>query len=105
MTDWGPEQVHLSALMLHHPIIRGGSGNLCCGRLGRCRQIGTTTSVSASRCWRRDRAYPLALDINAADGIAAVSFAILHRGRPFSRPRAAANSRVAWYRVTPPDDE
>lgn len=27
--------------------------------------------------WRRDRAYPLALDINATDGIAAVSFAIL----------------------------
>jgi hypothetical protein len=27
--------------------------------------------------WRRDRAYPLAFDINAADGIAAVSFAIL----------------------------
>jgi hypothetical protein len=27
--------------------------------------------------WSGDRAYPLALDINAADGIAAVSFAIL----------------------------
>jgi hypothetical protein len=27
--------------------------------------------------WRRERAYPLALDINAAEGIAAVSFAIL----------------------------
>jgi hypothetical protein len=27
--------------------------------------------------WKADRAYPLALDINAADGIAAVSFAIL----------------------------
>jgi hypothetical protein len=27
--------------------------------------------------WRRDRAYPLALDINAADGIGAVSFATL----------------------------
>lgn len=60
------------------------------GRQGPCCPIGTSRSafgpdVIAAGCidgpprepWHRSRAYPLAVDVNAADGIAAVSFAVL----------------------------